>query len=291
MVNFILLQDQCITREFTIYFTNSIHMVRCGETYHGLIQYHMILLIGFILSLQSTHRTLLTSMAAGLVQLHFFPGKNLPFCTLEIDIKNRQVQNLAVPKNVSDPLLIEWVKSPHNPLLTPIDDIDPQNFRDPTTAWQGPDRVWRVIVGSKINGSGMAILYRSRDFVEWIRSDNPLHSSTKTGMWECPDFYPVSANNTNGEEKFSKHVLKASFKNQDHYILGNYMPMTDKFEVDTDFLDEGLDLRYDYGNFYASKTFYDSGKKSRILWGWVIESDSESDDIEKGWSGLQVIQV
>ncbi|KAB8982105.1 hypothetical protein FH972_026891 [Carpinus fangiana] len=219
----------------------------------------------------------------------FLPGEKPAILYTGDDIKNRQVQNLAVPKNVSDPLLIEWVKSPHNPLLTPIDDIDPQNFRDPTTAWQGPDRLWRVIVGSKINGSGMAILYRSRDFVEWIRSDNPLHSSTKTGMWECPDFYPVSANNTNGEEKFSKHVLKASFKNQDHCILGNYMPMTDKFEVDTDFLDEGLDLRYDYGNFYASKTFYDSGKKRRILWGWVIESDSESNDIEKGWSGLQSI--
>ncbi|XP_062159602.1 beta-fructofuranosidase, insoluble isoenzyme CWINV1-like [Alnus glutinosa] len=219
----------------------------------------------------------------------FLPGEKPAILYTGEDLKNRQVQNLAVPKNVSDPLLREWVKSPHNPLLTPIDDIDPQNFRDPTTAWQGPDRVWRVIVGSKINGRGMAILYRSKDFVEWTRSKNPLHSSTKTGMWECPDFYPVSINNKNGEKKFSKHVLKASFNSQDHYILGNYTPRTDKFEVDTDFLDEGFDFRYDNGKFYASKTFYDSAKKRQILWGWVTESDSESDDIEKGWSGLQSI--
>ena len=83
-------------------------------------------------------------------------------------------------------------------------------------------------------------------------------------------------------------MLKASFKDCDHYILGNYTLKTDNFLVDTDFLDTGFDLRYDYGKFYASKTFYDSAKKRRILWGWVTESDSESDDIRKGWSGIQV---
>ncbi|KAI6690149.1 hypothetical protein NL676_026977 [Syzygium grande] len=31
----------------------------------------------------------------------------------------QQVQNLAVPKNLSDPYLIEWVKSPRNPLMAP----------------------------------------------------------------------------------------------------------------------------------------------------------------------------
>ncbi|TXG46444.1 hypothetical protein EZV62_028053 [Acer yangbiense] len=48
-------------------------------------------------------------------------------------------------------------------------------------------------------------------------------------------------------------------------------------------------LRYDYGKFYASKTFFDSDKNRRILWGWVNESSSVDDDIKKGWSGLQAI--
>ncbi|MCI05228.1 beta-fructofuranosidase insoluble isoenzyme CWINV1-like, partial [Trifolium medium] len=47
------------------------------------------------------------------------------------------------------------------------------------------------------------------------------------------------------------------------------------------------DLRYDYGKFYASKSFFDYAKNRRILWGWVNESDSTQDDIEKGWAGLQ----
>ncbi|XP_022941082.1 beta-fructofuranosidase, insoluble isoenzyme CWINV1-like [Cucurbita moschata] len=208
--------------------------------------------------------------------------------------KNQQFQNLAVPKNPSDPLLKEWIKSPHNPLISPVDDIDPLNFRDPTTAWLGPDRLWRIIVGGEIGGQGLAVLYRSEDFVNWTRGKTPLHTSNKTGMWECPDFYPVSINGSNGLDTsvldgLIKHVLKASFNNNDHYVLGRYTPETDTFSVETNFLSNGSDMRYDYGKFYASKSFYDSDKKRRILWGWILESDSEVDDISKGWSGLQSI--
>ncbi|KAH9664937.1 Beta-fructofuranosidase insoluble isoenzyme CWINV1 [Citrus sinensis] len=46
-------------------------------------------------------------------------------------------------------------------------------------------------------------------------------------------------------------------------------------------------LRYDYGQFYASKTFFDSAKNRRILWGWINESCIQNDDVNKGWSGLQ----
>ncbi|KAE8689091.1 Beta-fructofuranosidase, insoluble isoenzyme CWINV3 [Hibiscus syriacus] len=179
------------------------------------------------------------------------------------DTMNRQVQNLAEPKNLSDPLLIEWVKSSHNPLMAPVDGIDPKFFRDPTTAWQGPDGLWRVLVGNQMDGHGWGLLYRSRDFATWTRSKEPLHSSTRTGMWECPDFYPVLIDGKDGVDtssldKPTKHVLKASFNDCDHY-------------------------------FYASKTFFDSDKKRRILWGWILEFDHTTDDIEKGWSGLQSI--
>ncbi|XWS70239.1 hypothetical protein CRYUN_Cryun03dG0031700 [Craigia yunnanensis] len=30
-------------------------------------------------------------------------------------------------------------------------------------------------------------------------------------------------------------------------------------------------------------------KKRRILWGWILESENTTDDIKKGWSGLQSI--
>ncbi|XVE70905.1 hypothetical protein DITRI_Ditri10aG0107600 [Diplodiscus trichospermus] len=211
-----------------------------------------------------------------------------------VDIKNRQSQNLALPKNLSDPFLRKWVKSPHNPLMSPINGIEPENFRDPTTAWKGPDGLWRVLVGNQMNGHGRALLYRSKDFVNWSRSKDPLHSSNKTDMWECPDFYPVAIHGKDGVDtsslaKSNKHVLKASFNRHDYYVLGKYTIKGDRFTVDIDFTNTSSDLRYDYGKFYASKTFFDSRSKRRILWGWINESDSESDDIKKGWSGLQSI--
>ncbi|KAJ6339340.1 hypothetical protein OIU77_007327 [Salix suchowensis] len=51
-----------------------------------------------------------------------------------------QVQNLAYPANLSDPLLIDWVKYPDNPVIVPPNGIETDEFRDPTTAWMGPDR-------------------------------------------------------------------------------------------------------------------------------------------------------
>ncbi|XP_057524797.1 beta-fructofuranosidase, insoluble isoenzyme CWINV3-like [Amaranthus tricolor] len=208
-----------------------------------------------------------------------------------------QSQNLAFPKDPLDPYLKEWVKSPHNPVIAATDgDIDPSNFRDPTTAWKTTDGTWHVLIGGKIDGRGMAFRYESKDFINWTRSEKPLHSSVRTGMWECPDFYPVSVNSKDGSENYletvnTKFVLKASFLDHDHYILGYYKAQTNEFEVETsDFLEGNIDWRYDYGGkFYASKTFFDSGKNRRILWAWIIEADGRANDVKKGWSGLQSI--
>lgn len=73
----------------------------------------------------------------------------------------------------------------------------------------------------------------------------------------------------------------------DCYILGTYVSETEKFIPESDFLGTSVDMRYDYGKFYASKSFFDSVKNRRILWAWVNESDREEDIIQKGWSGLQ----
>lgn len=212
------------------------------------------------------------------------------------DNKKFQSQNLAFPKDPADPLLRKWVKSPLNPVITAIDgDIDPNNFRDPTTAWQDPDGTWHVLIGGKIDGRGMAFLYRSKDFVNWTRIEKPLHSSARTGMWECPDFYPVNMNGKKGVENYLesgnvKYVLKASLLDHDHYILGHYNTEMNEFEVETASFMEATDWRYDYGGkFYASKTFFDGKKQRRILWGWVQESNGPVDDIKKGWSGVQSI--
>ncbi|OVA08427.1 Glycoside hydrolase [Macleaya cordata] len=227
----------------------------------------------------------------------FLPGEKPAILYTGIDPQNRQVQNIAVPKNLSDPYLREWIKPvDQNPLMTPINGINASSFRDPTTAWKGPDGRWRVIIGSKINRRGLAILYRSKDFIHWIKSKHPLHSAKRTGMWECPDFFPVSVHGKNGVDTSEispsvKHVLKVSLDDTKHeyYTVGTYYHDKDKYIPDHGSIDDDSGLRYDYGKFYASKTFFDSEKNRRILWGWINESSSVSDDVKKGWSGVQAI--
>ncbi|XP_022996458.1 beta-fructofuranosidase, insoluble isoenzyme CWINV3-like isoform X1 [Cucurbita maxima] len=217
-----------------------------------------------------------------------------------LDSSFQQVQNLAIPSNFSDPFLEIWTKSSHNPIIVPPNGVERHRFRDPTTAWPGPDGGWRIAIGGQTSYGGAAMLYGSEDFVHWYQSRFPLYSSRDSGNWECPDFYPVKLNGSNGVDFLNgsrvgvvKYVMKASLNSHDYYTLGSYVPEKEKFTSDSgdgfDLRGTNLGLRYDYGKFYASKTFYDSSQKRRILWGWVNESDSREDNIKKGWAGLQVI--
>uniref|UniRef100_A0ACD5V6B5 Uncharacterized protein n=2 Tax=Avena sativa TaxID=4498 RepID=A0ACD5V6B5_AVESA len=212
-----------------------------------------------------------------------------------------QVQVLAEPADPSDPLLRRWAKSGSNPVLLPPPGIAPTDFRDPTTAWLNPgNSAWRVAIGSKNRDrAGLALVYRTEDFARYDLLPAPLHAVEGTGMWECVDFFPVSAAESGdvGLETSAppgpgvRHVLKASLDDDrhDYYAIGTYDAGSDRWTPDDAAVDVGIGLRYDYGKFYASKTFYDPVRRRRVLWGWVGESDSERADILKGWSSLQSI--
>jgi len=216
-----------------------------------------------------------------------------------------QVQCLAVPADPADPLLTNWTKYDGNPVLLPSPAIGPKDFRDPTTAWFDPsDRAWRVVIGSKDpHHAGIAVTYRTKDLVHFDLLPGLLHRVEGTGMWECIDFYPVGtkpSNQHNGidmSDAISEngvagdvvHVMKASRDDDrhDYYALGRYDAAANAWTPLDPASDVGIGLRYDWGKFYASKTFYDPAKRRRVLWGWVGETDSERADVAKGWASLQ----
>ncbi|XP_017639557.1 acid beta-fructofuranosidase 1, vacuolar-like [Gossypium arboreum] len=208
-----------------------------------------------------------------------------------------QVQNLAYPANLSDPLLLHWLKYPGNPVMVPPPGIKPDDFRDPTTAWLGPEGTWRLTMGSKFNTTiGISLVYHTTNFRDYEQLDGVLHAVPGTGMWECVDFYPVAINGSVALDTSSfgpgiKHVLKASLDNTkvDHYAIGTYAPKTDKWTPDNPEEDVGIGLKVDYGRYYASKTFFDQHKQRRVLWGWINETDTETADLKKGWASLQTI--
>jgi beta-fructofuranosidase len=210
-----------------------------------------------------------------------------------------QVQAMAIPEDPTDPLLRAWTKPPNNPIATPPPGYNSSQFRDPTTPWRAPDGSWRLLVGVVTGAdqlTGAAILYTSPDLFHWTFTGKHLHSLHGTGMWECPDFYPVTLSSSQGLETSVtgpdiKHVLKVSLdlKKHDYYSVGTYNATTDSYSPDNPSLDTGIGLRYDYGKFYASKTFFDQSKNRRILWGWANESSSAAADIAKGWSSVQCL--
>ena len=103
----------------------------------------------------------------------------------------------------------------HNPVLVAPPGYNESEFRDPTTAWQGPDGFWRLIVGANagIRGIiGTALLFKSKDFYNWEFAGRPLHSVVGTGMWECPDFYPVLMEGMQGLESSRKQQPRGSYR-------------------------------------------------------------------------------
>ncbi|KAL2899582.1 Fructan 6-exohydrolase [Bienertia sinuspersici] len=224
------------------------------------------------------------------------PGNKPAIVYTGIDNQKFQVQNLALPKNLSDPYLKEWYKVPQNPIMfgTPStsNTINASEFRDPTTAWKLSDGKWRAIVGTQQGKRGIAVLYTSEDFIKWTLIEHPFHSAEGNGVWECPDFFPVYVGKSLGADtsvigEEVKHVLKLSlFDTQyEYYTIGRYDIDKDIYVPDEGSVENNLGLRYDYGKFYASKSFFDDEANRRVLWGWAIPRTIVLDK-----SGKQLVQ-
>ncbi|RCV15060.1 hypothetical protein SETIT_3G028400v2, partial [Setaria italica] len=194
------------------------------------------------------------------VSVTILPDGNPVILYSGIDADRRQVQNIAFPKNPLDPLLREWVKPSYNPVVPLPADVSPDNF-----------------------------LHRRRGA-----------ASRDAVMAECPDLFPVAPRgaaeglDTSARGPGVRHVLKVSMpdKLQDYYAVGRYDDETDTFTPDEeDARGGGGDYRrwrrIDHGHLYVSMTFFDARRNRRVLWAWVNESDSEADDVARGWSGLQ----
>ncbi|PRQ18113.1 Acid beta-fructofuranosidase 2, vacuolar [Rosa chinensis] len=123
----------------------------------------------------------------------------------------------------------------------------------------------------------------------WMNGMHMVHFMLCLGL-ECVDFYPVSKTSDKGLDTSQngadvKHVVKASLDNDrhDYHALGSYNDREDWKIPDNQKIDVGIGIRYDYGKFYASKTFYDQNKQRRLdivaefeLDQKVIESAAES---------------
>jgi len=199
-------------------------------------------------------------------------GATVPVLTYSVAC-GKSIVN-AFPADPTDPLLINWTKPAYNPVI-PLPPNVSGGFRDPTTAWQGSDGVWRLIVGC---GAGEGTCqFKSTDFIKWTYV-GAFHSHGG-GMWECPDFYRLPGTDA--------WVLKASAGGDDWWTVGKYTEVVDATKADVFTPLSGNDIRdgnqqYDFGTFYASKVFLDTPNKRAVLFGWVNYGCPGTD-----WTGIQ----
>lgn len=154
---------------------------------------------------------------------------------------------------------INFKKYENNPVVKRPKWLSSTDFRDPKV-WKHKN-TWYMVVGSKDNDKGKALIYRSNDLVYWEFFNVLAESRGELGhMWECPDFFEIGG----------KYVLFISpIGMQDRktvYLIGDMDYKTGNFDYHSiGEIDWGFD-------FYAPQTMLDH-KGRRIVIGWANSWD------------------
>lgn len=145
----------------------------------------------------------------------------------------------------------------------------PKDFRDPKVFYK--DGSYYAIIGSRMNGYGMILMYKSHNLTSWeyvgevMNSSNPSEPNfyQLSGVYECPDFFEID-----GKEMIiaSPQFLPQygnKFENIHSvvYMIGNFNYETGRFTYD-EFIefDSGFD-------FYAAQTLkHEDGRTILIAW-------------------------
>ncbi|WP_408009095.1 glycoside hydrolase family 32 protein [Pseudalkalibacillus sp. A8] len=171
---------------------------------------------------------------------------------------------------------IHFVKEAKNPVIDHFPKDGSKDFRDPKV-WQCGSQYY-IVVGSKKDGKGKALLYQSSNLIEWDYRGVVAESNGEQGdMWECPDLFPL------GKE----HALILSpmygEKNEKPIIIFGEMD----YNVAKFYQERSMLL--DYGHdFYAPQTLKDD-KGRRIMMGWMDMWFSKRPSENDGWVGAMTI--
>ena len=91
-----------------------------------------------------------------------------------------------------------WTKYAGNPVL----DIGETDFRDPKVFWYDPNQCWIMTVSWPLQHK--IRFYSSPDLKNWSHLSDFGPAGSTTGIWECPDLFPVQVEN---KPKSAKWVL------------------------------------------------------------------------------------
>lgn len=165
--------------------------------------------------------------------------------------------------------------------LQPVISVHPEDgseeFRDPKV-WMH-EGIWYMIVGTCKGNSGKAVLYSSKNLIDWDYKGVIAESGIFGDMWECIDLFKLG----------DKYVMTFSPMNpvslefkKSIFLIGSFNYDLAEFKIESHH-------EIDYGNdFYAANSFEDE-KGRRILIGWMNMWRTKMPTQERGWAGALTI--
>ncbi|MGD9605033.1 MAG: glycoside hydrolase family 32 protein [Bacilli bacterium] len=180
---------------------------------------------------------------------------------------NQQTQNLAVSEDG-----INFEKLTRNPVISTIEvpiGVSTADFRDPKVFYH--DGYYYCLIGTKANGYGMVVLYRSSNLTSWdyvgkvMNNNNPQAPNflQLNGVYECPDF--IELNNQEilivSPQNLPRDKTKFENIHSVVYMVGGIDYQTGKFNYDEfQEFDGGFD-------FYAAQTMITpDGRTIMLAW-------------------------
>lgn len=183
----------------------------------------------------------------------------------------QQVQNIATSIDG-----VNFEKYENNPIIDNIPADGTPDFRDPKV-WNHNGK-WYMIVGTKKDGKGKAVLYISDNLKNWEYKGVAAESDgTQGDMWECPDLFPI-----NGRHVLLVSPMYGTQNEKPFYVIGDMDYEEGAFKQD---VYKTLDYGFD---FYAPQTLVDD-KGRRIMIGWIEKWLTKMPSQDHGWAGAMSI--
>ena len=182
-----------------------------------------------------------------------------------------------------------WTKYAGNPVL----DLGEKDFRDPKVFWHDPTQRWVMAVSWPTHRK--VRFYSSLNLKEWTHLSDFGPAGSTTGIWECPDLFPLRIEGKRGTEKWALIVNVGSGAPAGgsgcQYFVGDFDGK--QFTLDASF-PRGKDaaLWADWGrDFYAAVSWSDIPRRDgRRLWlGWMSNWEYANDVPTAPWRSAMSI--
>jgi sucrose-6-phosphate hydrolase SacC (GH32 family) len=205
----------------------------------------------------------------------------------KVNLYSNQNLVLAVPKDLNDPYLTEWVVAPELAITLNKDMGKANEFRD-FSVYKEEDTFYLLATGAKFNNQGTAYIYSTKDddFNNWTYHGHFFEPETYPNYlgssWELVHLTKVY-NKSKTQSKYV-FIISPAGRNADndiYYYLGNFNKTTMRFEAEHE-----APLKMDFGeNVFTGPGIYHDVNNDRILITSIIQDlRNDRQHYDAGWA-------